>query len=299
MAASYSFTKCLEIMLNQEGFNINNKTEKLGFSVLYFAIQHGRLNAVHFLFLKKREGLHLDVNIQANDGSTPLHIAIYNNYPRIVEALLDFADIDANLTSIDGSIIQIALNLRRYDIVQILLNSGKVDLFSTKNRVHSTLTYVQEYGDERIKEIFSTYIQEHFIIPYPAALLDKIKNSNDMGLEYTVPMPDLDEIGAFPLLQKLQTIKPNIRFIQFPQNNLCYEDGTAKIYVLRLSNNDGADTAFIDVYDYNVLTEFIQKKGICPLTRKPISNDLNFSAPDFSDRCYLLGQQDFLFPPAP
>ena len=38
-------------------------------------------------------------------------------------------------------------------------------------------------------------------------------------------------------------------FIQFPQNNLCYEDGTAKIYVLRLSNNDGADTAFIDVYD--------------------------------------------------
>ena len=130
MAASYSFTKCLEIMLNQEGFNINNKTEKLGFSVLYFAIQHGRLNAVHFLFLKKREGLHLDVNIQANDGSTPLHIAIYNNYPRIVEALLDFADIDANLTSIDGSIIQLALNLRRYDIVQILLNSGKVDLFS-------------------------------------------------------------------------------------------------------------------------------------------------------------------------
>ncbi len=28
MAASYSFTKCLEIMLNQEDFNINKKTER-------------------------------------------------------------------------------------------------------------------------------------------------------------------------------------------------------------------------------------------------------------------------------
>ena len=289
IAVSYSFLEGLKLLLSRGDFNINEQTVRTGLSVLFYALQRGKLEIVNYLLdLKDLGVIKLNINIQKNDFATPLHIAVYKGFTGVVEKLLSFPDLDANLRASDGlSAVQIGVKYKKYELVEMLLNSGKVDIFQAGNGQDSAFKYVEKYGDPRIKAIFTHYIQEHFCIPYANSYSDKIKTLNERAVadERFIAVPE--QIAEFHFLQQLLAKKPNIKLIQISMEpDLCTEDSEPKIFLARFTNS----RVIIEIFDYSVYEKYMRIEQKCPVTKMPISTHFDFA----EDKCHLLKKENLL-----
>jgi ankyrin repeat protein len=101
--------------------DINNKGEPYGHTALHVASYYGYADIVTYLC---EQGA--DVNVQANDGTTPLIFAAQNNYPNIIQTLLNFGA-KVNLKDKKGYTALYFANEYRYsEIAKRLEDAGAI-----------------------------------------------------------------------------------------------------------------------------------------------------------------------------
>jgi ankyrin repeat protein len=72
---------------------------------------------------------HININIQNDFGSTPLHYAIEHNERNIINLLLSQSNIDVNIKDCNGyTPLYYAVEYRKIDIVDALLSNVNIDI---------------------------------------------------------------------------------------------------------------------------------------------------------------------------
>ena len=133
-AANYNHLHVIDILLKQNGININHQNED-GWTALHGATQSGHADVAKLLLQHKAQ-----VNQQKSDGWTALQLAAVNGHINIVTVLLKHKDINVNLKDEDGhTALYLAAANGHTDIVKILLQHE----LNQANRLDSILKIFQ------------------------------------------------------------------------------------------------------------------------------------------------------------
>lgn len=154
-----SSTLVLDLFLSNKKFDINKQTEKTKLFFAYYLLQLGNLTLLAYLLKLKSEGKcnNLNLDLQTADGSTLLHLATRKGNVSLVKELLD---LNANTFLIENKLtaFQLSVTLRQYNIIEVFLNSGKIDRNSAK-------IFIEQYGDKRAKEICESHFNNFSAAP--------------------------------------------------------------------------------------------------------------------------------------
>ena len=119
-ACFYNHKGVVEALLKRKDIDINNQGGPEKKTALHWAIKKGHLDIVRMLI--KNKGKDININLQDNQGYTPLNTACANGHKGVVEALLKRGGINVNLQNNQGYTPLIKACIYGYkDVVKALL----------------------------------------------------------------------------------------------------------------------------------------------------------------------------------
>jgi ankyrin repeat protein len=139
---------CVErLLVSGSGVDVNTKYAPFGETALAKAV------SVHSIDIARALIAHgADVNVSADDGEMPLHVAAYNGDIAIVKLLIDGgARIDVREAQNGFTPLHLAIYKKHYDVGRILVESG-ADLVATTNDGRNAIDMAERSGDKEFYE---------------------------------------------------------------------------------------------------------------------------------------------------
>ncbi|WP_300721395.1 ankyrin repeat domain-containing protein, partial [uncultured Brachyspira sp.] len=143
---SYEIIKLLIPELNTIDINTSKKDENIMNILLIWAVKHKNKKIVQLLL--KQPGI--DVNINDNNGYTPLHLAVDEKNMKMIRLLLSQPGINMNAKDNNGDTpLHLAVVNGRMDIIRELLKLPDIDINAKDNNGDTPLHWavVKEYTD--------------------------------------------------------------------------------------------------------------------------------------------------------
>ena len=95
----------------------------------------------------------LDVNLQNNDGNTPLHLAVQAGKTDVVESLCEQGMLDVNSQNKDGNTpLHLAIMNKNQDLVTKLMDeSANVNIKNSDKKTPEMLVNEEQYKDIKLE----------------------------------------------------------------------------------------------------------------------------------------------------
>ncbi len=97
-----------------------NAVNRLGYTPLHYACSKGHLECARFLVVDCQAR----TNIQAGQGSTPLILATFKNFPPIAAMLIKEGKVEVDIVSNMGTALYVAVENNNSALMEMLLNEG-------------------------------------------------------------------------------------------------------------------------------------------------------------------------------